>query len=70
MRGAGAFWIVVAVGAMVVAGTLDLLPPTVATHFCVLAMTALGLIGFPLACMVIWAVTWHRLFRPPPGSQP
>jgi uncharacterized membrane protein len=167
MRGATTFWVVVAVGVMVVAGTLDVLPPTVATHFdaagtangwssrrgyaivlagigvglpllivgvvgvfarrapqwinlphrevwlaevhraegiarvrehiwwlaCVLAMTALGthlallaankqrppqlplgaalgVIGFPLACMVIWAVTWHRLFRPPPGSQP
>jgi hypothetical protein len=148
MRGATTFWIVVAVGVMVVAGTLDVLPPTVATHFdasgtangwssrrgyasflagigvglpllivgvagvfarraegiarvrehiwwlaCMFAMAALGthlallgankhlppqlplgaalgLIAFPLACMVIWAVTWHRLFRPPPGSQP
>lgn len=167
MRGANAFWIAVAIGAIVVAGTLDLLPPTVATHFdgagtpngwssrpgyavflaaigvglpllivgvvatfarraphwinlphrerwlaephraeglaraqehiwwlgCVIALTALvahlallganlrrppalplgaalGLIAFPLACLVIWAVTWHRLFRPPPGSHP
>jgi uncharacterized membrane protein len=165
MRAANTFWIVVAIGAIVVLGTLDVLPPSVATHFdgsgtpngwssrpgyarflvaigvglplgivaivelfarrapqwinlphreiwlaephradgisrvrehirwlaCVLAMTALithlallganmrqpprlpigaalGLLAFPLACMVIWAVTWHRLFRPPPGS--
>jgi uncharacterized membrane protein len=165
MRAANTFWIVVAIGVMVVAGTLDVLPPTLATHFdgsgapngwssraeyvillagigialpllivgvvgvfarrapqwinlphreiwlaevhraeglarvrehiwwlaCVLALTALnthlallganrhqppqlplgaalGLIAFPVACMVIWAVTWHRLFRPPPGS--
>jgi len=167
MRGATIFWIVVAIGVVVVAGTLDVLPPTVATHFdaagtangwssrrgyaivlavigvglpllivgvvgvfarrapqwinlphreiwlaelhraegiararehiwwlaCVLAMTALGthfallgantqqpprlplaaalgLIAFPLGCLVMWAVTWHRLFRPPPGSPP
>lgn len=165
MRGANTFWIVVAIGVMIVAATLDVLPPTLATHFdgsgspngwssraeyvmllagigiglpllivgvvrvfarrapqwinlphreiwltevhraegmarvrehiwwlaCVLALTALtthlallganrhqppqlplgaalGLIAFPVACMVIWAVTWHRLFRPPPGS--
>ena len=33
MRAANTFWIVVAIGVMVVAGTLDVLPPTLATHF-------------------------------------
>ena len=166
MRAANTFWIVAAIGVVVVGGTFDVLPPTLATHFdgsgvangwssraeyamflagigiglpllivgivglfvrrapqwinlphreiwlaevhraeglgrvrehmwwlaCVLAMTtlsthlallgankhqppqlplraALGLIAFPVACMVIWAVTWHRLFRPPRESQ-
>jgi uncharacterized membrane protein len=167
MRGSNTFWIVVAIGTIAVAGTLDLLPPRVATHFdgsgtpngwssragyavflatigvglplavvallgllarhaphlmnlphreiwlaephrsegvararehvwwlaCVLALTALlahlallganrrqppelplgaalGLIGFPIACLVAWTVTWYRAFRPPPGTYP
>jgi uncharacterized membrane protein len=167
MRGSNTFWIVVAVGTITVAGTLDLLPARVATHFdgsgapngwssragyavllgmiglvlplaivgmvrlfarhaphlinlphreiwlgephraegmarardhiwwlaTILALTALlahlallganrrdppelplsaalGLIGFPLACLVAWTVTWYRAFRPPPGTTP
>ena len=31
---------------------------------------ALGTIGFPLAGMVAWAVSWQRRFRPPTRSNP